>query len=90
MSFVEPLSAMALLIAFFSGVASGLVGGASLASLLEERGYSLLSRAPGPLHDGARVFYGFSTRGDGYVTGAPRGTTQSGRNRNGGNGDSGT
>jgi hypothetical protein len=89
MSFVEQLSAMTLLIVFLFGVTCGFVGGASVASLLEDRGYSLLSRAPGPLCAGARVIHGFSTRGNGYVAGASRGTGQADRNRHVDGGDSG-
>jgi hypothetical protein len=72
MSFVEQLSAIALLVDFLLGVTSGVVGSASLASRREDRAYSLLHAAPGPVSGGVRALHGVYSRGDGFVSDALR------------------
>jgi hypothetical protein len=85
MSFIEQLSAIALLIDFLFGVTFGIVGGASLASRREDREYSLVHPPPAPLCAGARVIQGVYTRGDGWVSDARRGAAQGDDGRPGGN-----
>jgi len=72
MSFIEQLLAITLLIDFLLGVASGVVGSASLASRREDRDYSLLHAPPDPVCDGVRTLHGVYTRGDGFVSEAFR------------------
>ena len=90
MSFIEQLSAIALLIDFLFGVAFGMVGGASLASRREDRDYSLVHAPPDPLCDGARVIQGVYTRGGGWVSDARRNAAHSDDARRGGNDGSGS
>lgn len=89
MNFVEQLSAMALFIDFLLGATLGVVGSASLASRREDCNYSLLRTAPDFLCAGARAIHGVYTRGNGFVSDAPRGTTQADDRSYGGNDDSG-
>lgn len=72
MSFIEQLSAIALLIDFLFGVTFGVVGSASLASRREDRDYSLVHAPPDPLCDGVRVIQGVYIRGDRWVSDARR------------------
>lgn len=67
MNFVEQLTAVALLVDFFLGVAFGVVGGAVHGSLREDGDKTLLGGAPDPVSEGARVLYGVYTRDDGYM-----------------------
>src|ERR1700722_3711466 len=85
MSFIEQLSAIALLIDFLVGVAFGVFGSASLASRREDREYSLVHAPPDPLCDGVRVFQGVYTRGDGWVSDARRAAASGGNGRPGDN-----
>ena len=73
MSFIEQLSAIALLIDFLFGVMFGVVGSASLASRREDRDYSLVHAPPDLLRDGVRVIHGVYTRGDRWVSDTRRG-----------------
>jgi hypothetical protein len=68
MSFIEQLSAIALLIDFLFGVTFGIVGSASIASRREDRDYSLVHAPPDPLREGVRVIQGVYTRGDRWVS----------------------
>jgi hypothetical protein len=85
MSFIEQLSAIALLIDFLFGVTFGIVGSASLASRREDREYSLVHAPPDPLGAGARVIQGVYTRGDRWVSDARRSAAQGDNGRPGGN-----
>jgi len=90
MSFIEQLSAIALLIDFLFGVAFGVVGSASLASRREDRGYSLVHAPPDPVCDGVRVLQGVYTRGDRWVSDARRAATPGEDGWHGGNDGSGS
>src|SRR5580698_5683187 len=90
MSFIEQLSAIALLIDFLFGVAFGIVGSASLASRREDRDYSLVHAPPDSLCDGARVIQGVYTRGDRWVSDARRAAAPNDDGRPGGNDGSGS
>jgi hypothetical protein len=68
MTFIEQLSAIALLIDFLFGVTFGIVGSASLASRREDRDYSLVHAPPDPLCDGVRMIQGVYTRGGSWVS----------------------
>ncbi len=70
MSFVESLTAIALLVDFLLGTVSGVVCGASLAFLREDRRYSLHAMAPDPLCEGARALQSAMAFRDRF---APRG-----------------
>ena len=72
MSFIEQLSAIAILIDFLFGVTFGVFGSASLASRREDRVYSLVHAPPDPLCDGVRAIQGVYTRGDTWVSDARR------------------
>ena len=72
MSFIEQLSAIALLIDFLFGVMFGLVGSASLASRREDRDYSLVHAPPDLLREGVRAIQGVYTRGDSWASDARR------------------
>jgi hypothetical protein len=85
MSFIEQLSAIALLIDFLFGVTFGVVGSASLASRREDREYSLVHAPPDPLCDGVRMIQGVYTRGDSWVSDARRAAALGGNGRPGGN-----
>ena len=89
MSFIEQLSAIALLIDFLFGVTFGLVGSASLASRREDRDYSLVHAPPDSLCDGVRMSQGVCTRGHGWVSDARRAAAQGDDGRPGGNDGSG-
>jgi hypothetical protein len=92
MSFIEQLSAIALLIDFLFGVTFGIVGSALLASRREDGDYSLVHAPPDPLCDGARVIQGVYTRGDGWVSDARRAVAPGDdgwRGRNDGSGSQG-
>ena len=67
MNFVEQLTAMALMVDFFLGVAFGVVGGAVHGSLREDRDKTFLGGAPDLVSEGARVLLGVFTRDDGYM-----------------------
>lgn len=73
MFLVDDLASLAVLIDFLVGVVVGLFGSVALASRWEDRRYSLLSLAPDPLCDGARVFQGVYTRGEGVLLGRREG-----------------
>ena len=90
MSFIEQLSAIALLIDFLFGVAFGIAGSASLASRREDRDYSLVHAPPGPLCDGARVIQGVYTRGDKWVSDTRRAAAPGDDRWPGGNDGSGS
>ena len=90
MSFIEQLSAIALLIDFLVGVAFGVFGSASLASRREDREYSLVHAPPDPLCDGMRVIQGVYTRGDRWVSDARRGAGPGDDGWRGGNDGSGS
>jgi hypothetical protein len=89
MSFIEQLSAIALLIDFLFGVTFGLVGSASLASRREDRDYSLVHAPPDPLCDGVRVTQGVYIRGGGWMSDARRDAVHGDVGRPGGNDGSG-
>jgi hypothetical protein len=89
MSFIEQLSAIALLIDFLFGVTFGVVGSASLASRREDRNYSLVHAPPDPLCDGVRGILGVHTRGDSWVSDARRGSARGDDGWRGGNDGSG-
>ena len=72
MSFIEQLTAIALLVDFLIGVTFGIVGVASLASRHEDLDYSLTHAPPDPLCEGARVIHGVYPRGDGFASDALR------------------
>jgi hypothetical protein len=72
MTFVEQLSAIALLVDFLFGVTLGVIGSASLASRREDWHYSLTHAPPDSICDGARILYGVYTCGDGWVADARR------------------
>jgi hypothetical protein len=90
MSFIEQLSAIALLIDFLFGVTFGVVGSASLASRREDRDYSLVHAPPDPLCDGARVIQSVYTRGDSWVSDVRRAAALGEDGRPGGNHGSGS
>jgi hypothetical protein len=90
MSFIEQLSAIALLIDFLFGVMFGAVGSASLASRREDRVYSLVHAPPDPLSEGVRVIQGVYTRGDRWVSDARRAAAPGDTGRPGGGDDSGS
>jgi hypothetical protein len=90
MSFIEQLSAIALLIDFLFGVTFGVVGSASLASRREDRDYSLVHAPPDLLCDGVRMIQGVYTRGDSWVSDARRAAALGDDGRRGGNGGSGS
>jgi hypothetical protein len=90
MSFIEQLSAIALLIDFLFGVMFGVVGSASLASRRADRVYSLVHAPPDPLCDGVRVIQGVYTRGDRWVSDARRAAAPGDNSWPGGNDDSGS
>jgi len=73
MDAIAAITAVMLLVDLLGGVMAGVFTGASLASVREDMDYSFTGAAPGALRDGARVFYGFSVRGRGFVTEALRG-----------------
>jgi hypothetical protein len=89
MSFIEQLSAIALLIDFLFGVTFGLVGSASLASRREDRDYSLVHAPPDPLCDGVRVIQGVYTRGNSWMSDARRAAALGDGGWRGGNDGSG-
>jgi hypothetical protein len=70
---IAAITAIILLVDLLGGVAVGMFGSASVASVLEDYGYSLTGAAPGTLRDGARVIHGVRVRGSGFVTSALRG-----------------
>jgi hypothetical protein len=90
MSFIEQLSAIALLIDFLFGVTFGIVGSASIASRREDRDYSLVHAPPDLLCDGVRLIQGVYTRGDGWVSVARRATAPGDDGWRGGNDGSGS
>jgi hypothetical protein len=90
MSFIEQLSAIALLIDFLFGVMFGVVGSASRASRREDRDYSLVHAPPDPLCDGVRVIQGVYTRGDRWVSDARRAAARGDAGRPGGDDGSGS
>jgi hypothetical protein len=68
MNFIEQLSAMTLLIAFFTGVTFGVIGGAVYGSLREDHKKTLLQQAaPDLLSSGARMIFGVCARDNGYM-----------------------
>jgi hypothetical protein len=68
MNIAEQLSAIALLVDFLFGVATGVFGSAIFGSVRENRRMSLLQEAPDPVSAGARVIFGVFTRDDdGYL-----------------------
>jgi hypothetical protein len=67
MSFVEQLSAVALLVDFLLGVTFGVVGSAAYGSIRDDREHTMLSAAPDPLSAGARVIHGVYTSSDEYM-----------------------
>jgi hypothetical protein len=89
MSFIEQLSAIAILIDFLFGVTFGVFGSASLASRREDRVYSLVHAPPDPLCDGVRVIQGVYTRGDSWVSDARRAAARGDDGSRGGNDGSG-
>ena len=84
MSFIEQLTAIALLLDFLFGVTFGIVGSASLASRREDRDYSLVHAPPDPLCDGVRMIQGVYTRGDTWVSDARRAAVSGDNGRPGG------
>ena len=90
MSFIEQLSAIALLIDFLFGVTFGMAGSASLASRREDGDYSLVHAPPGPLCEGVRVIQGVYTRGDRGVSDARRAAAPDDDGRPGGDEGSGS
>jgi hypothetical protein len=90
MSFIEQLSAIALLIDFLFGVTFGVVGTASLASRREDHDYSLVHAPPDPLCEGVRVVQGVYTRGDRWVSDARRAASPGDHGRPGGDDGSGS
>jgi hypothetical protein len=63
MELTEQLMAIGILVDFLFGVMIGLVLSVSYASRLEDHRYSLLTTAPHPICDGARIFQGVYVRG---------------------------
>jgi hypothetical protein len=90
MSFIEQLSAIALLIDFLFGVTFGVFGSASLASRREDRNYSLVHAPPDPLCDGVRAIQGVYIRGDNWVSDARRADARGDYGWPGGNDGSGS
>jgi hypothetical protein len=90
MSFIEQLSAIALLMDFLFGVIFGVVGSASLASRREDRDFSLVHAPPDPLCEGIRVIQGAYTRGDRWVSDARRAAALGDNGRPGGDDGSGS
>jgi hypothetical protein len=89
MTFVEELSAIALLVDFLFGVTFGVIGSASLASRREDHDYSLTHAPPDPLCDGVRMFYGVYTRGAGWVADARHDVAHADDDGHGGSGAAG-
>lgn len=58
MNFVEPVSAIALLAAFLTGMLCGVIGSVCHGSRCEDRKRTMLRGAPGPVSRGARVILG--------------------------------
>jgi hypothetical protein len=67
MSFVEQLSAVALLVDFLLGVTFGVVGSAAYGSIRDDLEHTMLGAAPDPLSAGARVLHGVYTSSDEYM-----------------------
>lgn len=68
------VSAVILLVDYLAGVVFGIFGCAVFASVRENRGMSLLERAPDPVSAGMRVFLlPFTRDDDGYLRGLPPG-----------------
>jgi hypothetical protein len=65
--------AIAILIVYLTGLASGVFGCAVYASVLENCNMSLLRRAPDPICAGIRVMLGLFIRDDGYLRYLPPG-----------------
>ena len=65
--------AIILLIVFIAGAMGGVVLVVSVASLREDRRYSLTGEAPGPVCAGARWLTGAGVRGDRFVSAGLRG-----------------
>lgn len=63
MELTEQLTAIGILVDFLFGVMIGLILSVSYASRLEDYCYSLLTRAPHPICDGARILQGVYVRG---------------------------
>jgi len=90
MSFIEQLSAIALLIDFLFGVTFGVVGSSSLASRREDRDYSLVHAPPDPLCAGARVIQGVYICGDHWMSDSRGGAAHGDGGWRGGNDGSGS
>jgi hypothetical protein len=69
----EAVAAIMLLVDLLGGAIAGIFTGASLASVREDRDYSLTGAARSALCDGAQVIHGVSVRGGGFVSDALRG-----------------
>jgi hypothetical protein len=70
---IAAITAVTLLVDLLGGVMVGMFTSVSVASLYEDRKYSLTGAAPGLLSAGARAFHGISVNGGGFISDALRG-----------------
>ncbi len=84
------VTAVTLFVDLLCGAATGMFASASVASLHEDRGFSLTGQAPDPLCEGGRTVHGLFIRGSGFVSDALRGDYAADEDEPGDNSDQGT